>query len=154
MRYFAFLLIIANGCVATSQQSLSGTFVADMIGEIAVRYAIKRTGDDTPVVPQPPREGCVDGCTCNGTGKEKTGDGLDTVECRCPDGCKCKPATKQAEPEKPQEPAKEPVATKQDDPPMVPVPRSVPRSGGRIECRGGTCYWVEEGTGKRYRIVR
>lgn len=31
-------------------------------------------------------------CPCNGTGKEKTGDGLAEVKCRCGDNCKCKAA--------------------------------------------------------------
>ena len=141
MRYFAFLLIIASGCVTTSEPGLSDVVVADIIGEIAVRYAIKRATDDTPVKPEPTPSGeCVDGCTCNGTGREKTGDGLDTVDCRCPDGCDCKAA---------EVPESSPVETV-DEPPLVPV--APKQSNGRVECRNGTCYWIENG--KRYRIVR
>ena len=40
--------------------------------------------------PAPEPKGCVDGCKCNGTGKEKSGDGLAMVNCRCPDDCDCK----------------------------------------------------------------
>lgn len=40
--------------------------------------------------PQPGPTACVRGCKCNGTGREPTGDGLATVECRCPDNCPCK----------------------------------------------------------------
>jgi len=40
--------------------------------------------------PAPAAEGCTEGCKCNGTGRERTGDGLSDSECRCPAGCKCK----------------------------------------------------------------
>ena len=40
--------------------------------------------------PEPKPSGCVEGCKCNGTGKEKSGDGLAMVNCRCPDDCACK----------------------------------------------------------------
>lgn len=40
--------------------------------------------------PAPSPKGCVDGCKCGGTGKEKSGDGLAMVNCRCPDDCACK----------------------------------------------------------------
>ena len=152
MRHFAFLLIIASGCVTTRTPSLSDGVVADIISEIAVRYAVMRSTDDTPAPPTPdvPRDGCVDGCTCNGTGREKTGDGLSTVDCRCPDGCDCKaseipnssPATKQETPA--------PVVENVDDPPLVPV--APKQSSGRIECRNGQCYWIENG--RRYRVIR
>jgi len=40
--------------------------------------------------PAPATDGCTEGCKCNGTGRERTGDGLSDSECRCPAGCKCK----------------------------------------------------------------
>lgn len=40
--------------------------------------------------PSPVADGCTEGCRCNGTGRERTGDGLSESECRCPDSCKCK----------------------------------------------------------------
>jgi hypothetical protein len=40
--------------------------------------------------PAPVTDGCTEGCRCNGTGRERTGDGLSDSECRCPEGCKCK----------------------------------------------------------------
>jgi hypothetical protein len=40
--------------------------------------------------PPQPKTGCVEGCKCNGTGKEKSGDGISVVNCRCPDTCACK----------------------------------------------------------------
>lgn len=45
---------------------------------------------DTPTPPPQPSTGCVDGCPCGGTGKEKSGDGIITFDCRCPDDCECK----------------------------------------------------------------
>lgn len=48
-------------------------------------------GNRRPLEPSPePAGGCAEGCRCNGTGREPTGDGLSDSECRCPDGCKCK----------------------------------------------------------------
>ena len=37
-----------------------------------------------------PVSGCTKGCKCNGTGQEKSGDGISTVSCRCPETCSCK----------------------------------------------------------------
>lgn len=45
---------------------------------------------EVPSPPPPPTDGCVEGCPCNGTGKEKSGDGIITFDCRCPSSCKCK----------------------------------------------------------------
>jgi hypothetical protein len=40
--------------------------------------------------PPPPPSGCEKGCQCNGTGREKSGDGLAVIPCRCEDTCVCK----------------------------------------------------------------
>lgn len=45
---------------------------------------------DEPAPTPVPTVGCDEGCKCNGTGKEKSGDGLAIVGCRCPDSCSCK----------------------------------------------------------------
>lgn len=37
-----------------------------------------------------PSAGCEKGCRCNGTGQEKSGDGISIVSCRCPETCSCK----------------------------------------------------------------
>jgi len=37
-----------------------------------------------------PADGCTKGCKCNGTGQEKSGDGISIVACRCPETCSCK----------------------------------------------------------------
>jgi hypothetical protein len=147
MRYT--LLMLFAGCTpAVADVDRPG-----IIAELATHTACILF--DLPDAPTPdvPIEGCVDGCTCNGTGREKTGDGLSTVDCRCPDGCDCKagnyseipdssPASKQEAPT--------PVAETVDEPPLVPV--APKQSSGRVECRNGTCYWVEGG--RRYRIIR
>lgn len=44
-----------------------------------------------PVVVTP--DGCEEGCKCNGTGEELSGDGILKVNCRCDDSCKCKKGT-------------------------------------------------------------
>ena len=54
-------------------------------------------------------------------------------------------------------PAPQPTAGEQPviSPPLVPVkPQTSTRRSGRIVCQGGTCYWVDEVTGTRYRIVK
>ena len=43
---------------------------------------------DAPVVV--PSKGCEEGCRCNGTGEEPSGDGILVVNCRCEDDCECK----------------------------------------------------------------
>ena len=40
--------------------------------------------------PAPAPAGCTKGCRCNGTGEEKSGDGISMVSCRCPGTCPCK----------------------------------------------------------------
>ena len=136
MRY-AILLVLLAGCETVAEIDR-----ANIVAELATRTAT--VWHNLPKAPTPdvPSEGCVDGCTCNGTGREKTGDGLSTVDCRCPDGCKCKAATKQEMPT--------PAVKTVDEPPLVPV--APKQAGGYMECRNGTCYWIENG--KRYRVIR
>lgn len=130
------LLVLFCGC-QSSDPRLSEITTAEIAAELAVRFATIAAFDAAPA-PNVPREGCVEGCGCNGTGREKTGDGLDTVPCRCPDDCDCK---KQAE---------EPV--------VVPIPeaatRRVKESDGKVICQGGTCYWIDNATGQRHRIIK
>jgi len=130
MRY-AFLLLLCTGCNATAAVDH-----ASIIADIAVRYAAIVCRPQSTPTPDTPAEGCVEGCRCNGTGREKTGDGLSEVDCRCAADCECKPKY-------------EPTPA---EPPVVPI-QSKP-STGRIECRNGTCYWVDDATGQRYRVVR
>ena len=60
---------------------------------IAAAGAYALMAADAGPTPAPPTDGCVEGCRCNGTGKEKSGDGITIVECRCPDTCGCKKKT-------------------------------------------------------------
>jgi hypothetical protein len=130
-RWHLLILLFATGCNAPAAVDH-----ASIIADIAVRYAaiVCRQKD----VPDEPKEGCVAGCGCNGTGKEKSGDGLEVVNCRCDDDCECKP--------------KATSPKMRSDPPLKAVPQKT--STGRIECRNGTCYWVDDATGQRYRVVR
>ena len=127
-RWHFLILLLATGCNAPAAVDN-----ASIIADIAVRYAaiVCQQKD----VPGEPKEGCVEGCGCNGTGKEKSGDGLAVVNCRCDDDCECKPKN---------------VPTPAD-PPVVPIQSK--SSTARLECRNGTCYWVDNATGKRYRVV-
>lgn len=84
--------------------------------------------------PVSPQTGCEEGCKCNGTGEERSGDGLAVVACRCPESCECKEAK---------------------DPPLVPVSPApaAAKQTSRMECVDGQCYIVEP-DGTRYRVIR
>jgi hypothetical protein len=134
MRYaLLLLLLLCTGCNATAAVDH-----ASIIADIAVRYAAIVCRPQPTPTPDTPAEGCVEGCRCNGTGREKTGDGLSEVDCRCAADCECKP--------------KATSPKMRSDPPLKAVPQKT--STGRIECRNGTCYWVDDATGQRYRVVR
>lgn len=54
-------------------------------------YSLMAAEESAPPSPAPaPVVGCEEGCKCNGTGKEPSGDGLAVVGCRCADTCPCK----------------------------------------------------------------
>ena len=147
-RWHFLILLLATGCNATTTVDH-----AAIIADIAVRYAaiVCRQKD----VPNEPKEGCVAGCGCNGTGKEKSGDGLAVVNCRCDDDCECKASNSSEIPNSPPAPKQEtpaPVVETVEEPPLVPV--APKQSSGRIECRNGTCYWIDNETGMRYRVVK
>lgn len=77
------MAVIAAGC--SSRDNLQ-PFVA-----VAGAYSLMAAGvGPTPSPAPPPEDGCTPGCRCEGTGIERTGDGLSTTDCRCPDGCECK----------------------------------------------------------------
>jgi len=63
---------------------------ADVQPFIAAAGAYALLAAEAGPTPAPPATGCTEGCRCNGTGKEKSGDGIAIVECRCPDSCECK----------------------------------------------------------------
>ena len=83
---------------------------------------------DTPGTPPAPAGGCVDGCTCGGTGKERSGDGILVFDCRCPDDCKCKQSKEEPAKEEPakEEPAQEEPA-KEEPPKEEPAKKTVTR---------------------------
>jgi len=101
------------------------------------RASMARQGPTPP--PQPPQPDDDDCCSdCNGSGEIVHPDGHRT-ECPCPETCDCK---------RPKQPAAKPA-----EPPLVPVPQVNTTRSGKIVCSGGTCYWVDATTGKRYRVV-
>jgi hypothetical protein len=73
------------------------------------------------------------------------------VDTECPKACAAVCVARASmERERPPEPGtEEPVPA---DPPLVPVPQQPTK--GRIECRNGTCYWIDSKTGTRYRVIR
>jgi len=135
-------LVTTAGCVQprVAEKPICRPFVS-----VTFSYC-SRSLDRAP--PVSPVSGCVEGCGCNGTGEERSGDGLAVVACRCPESCECKQAK---EPVSPEPPAKK-------DPPLVPVspaptPQAKTKTTSRMECIGGQCYIVEP-DGTRYRVIR
>lgn len=57
---------------------------------VAGYYSMTAAGPTPAPLPPAPSAECTKGCKCGGTGREKTGDGLSTTPCRCPDNCQCK----------------------------------------------------------------
>lgn len=152
MRSLAIAMIFLAGC----NTSAGDIDRAGIIAEIATRTAWLLLNQ--PQEPGPRPAGCVAGCGCNGTGKEKTGDGISVVDCRCDDDCECK-QKKAGEPQDAVKPEEPPVP---EDPPLVPIepkvePKAEPKVAtpevGRVECQNGTCYWIDS-RGRRFRIVR
>lgn len=145
MKYIMLIALVSTlGCsveVETSQRPLTRPFVS-------VTMAFGSMGYEKP--PVSPQEGCEEGCGCNGTGEERSGDGLAVVACRCPETCECK-ASNLSEAPNSSPATKQETSTPAADPPLVPL--APKQAGNRIECVGGQCYLVEPG-GKRYRIIR
>lgn len=76
------IILVLAGCGRSDSKPELRPFVA-VTGNYALLCCQAQPDDPTPT-------GCVQGCGCNGTGKEKSGDGLALVNCRCPDNCPCK----------------------------------------------------------------
>ena len=129
MRYLLPFLLLAIGCNAPQAVNR-----ADIIAALAVRYAaaIVNQGKQPAPIPDVPQKGCVDGCRCNGTGEEKSGDGLAVVPCRCEDDCECKAARAEPMP-----------STK--EPPLVPIKSS-------SSCESGNCEQSQ--VVRRWRLFR
>lgn len=82
----AMLPIVAAAIVAAAAEGYNA-----MRPTASVGGAYGLMADATPPTPEP-AGGCVDGCPCGGTGKERSGDGIIEFDCRCPEGCECKGA--------------------------------------------------------------
>lgn len=84
MRWIVALAVVSSlGCTPAAKHPDLTPWVA-----VSGHYSLLTAG--APPAPVPPAKGCVEGCKCNGTGKEKSGDGIKVVNCRCPDTCACK----------------------------------------------------------------
>ena len=81
------LLFAAVGCVG---QKPMPEQAPDMRSFVAVAGLYSVWAADTPGPAPTPAGKCVEGCKCNGTGKERSGDGIAVIACRCPESCSCK----------------------------------------------------------------
>lgn len=118
MRFACLLLVLLSGC-----ETAAAIDRADIIAALAVRYGALSVRKTAPQpIPDVPSGGCVDGCLCNGTGREKTGDGLSEVDCRCPPTCDCKRA-------------RETSAAETDPLPLVVIPQATSSDN----CLDGSC---------------
>jgi hypothetical protein len=122
MRFACLFLLLLSGC-----ETAAAIDRADIIAALAVRYGALAVRKSAPQpTPDVPSEGCVDGCRCNGTGREKTGDGLSEVDCRCPAGCDCKPAQSES------------AATPAVEPDPLPLV-AIPQAEASSSCADGSC---------------
>lgn len=101
---------------------------------VPVTFAYLSMGEASPAPVSP--AGCIEDCTCKGTGEERSGDGLAIVACRCPETCACK--TRSEPQEGPLEPALVPIlspdakkATPRQNAPQSPTEAS--------DCPDGSC---------------
>jgi len=131
--HFLICLLALPGC-----QTIAEIDRADIIAELAVRYGAMSVRKPAPLPDD--KTGCDEGCQCNGTGEERSGDGLAVVNCRCDDDCECKQAKEQPV-------AEEPVAVEPDPLPLVEIPQVV-TSGS---CTDGSCL---PQTVRTYRTTR
>ena len=115
------LLVLCSGC-----ETAAAIDRADIIAALAVRYGAVAVRNHAPQ-PDGPAGECDKDCQCNGTGKEKSGDGIAIVDCRCDDDCKCK-ASKASE-----------------EPPLVPIKSS-------SACESGSCERPQ--VGRRWRLFQ
>ena len=115
------LLVLCSGC-----ETAAAIDRADIIAALSVRYGAVAVRNPAPQ-PDGPAGECDKDCKCNGTGKEKSGDGIAIVDCRCDDDCKCK-ASKASE-----------------EPPLVPIKSS-------SACESGNCERPQ--VGRRWRLFQ
>lgn len=153
------LLVLCSGC-----ETAAAIDRADIIAALAVRYGAVAVRNPAPQ-PDGPAGECDKDCKCNGTGKEKSGDGIAIVDCRCDDDCKCK-ASKAPESSTEESsgisseehplfavpPSKAPESSTEEfsgisseEPPLVPIKSS-------SACESGNCERPQ--VGRRWRLFQ
>lgn len=115
--HFLIFLLALPGC-----QTLAELDRADIIAALAVRYGALSVRNPAPLPDD--KTGCEEGCQCAGTGKERSGDGLAIVNCRCDDDCECKAAS-----------AEESAVNSSEELPLVAIPQVISSSS----CADGSC---------------
>jgi len=132
------LLLALPGC-----ETIAEIDRADIIAALAMRYGALSLRNPAPLPDD--KTGCEDGCQCDGTGKERSGDGLAIVNCRCDDDCECKPANKGPVAVKPAVVEPEPL-------PLVEIPQVITSKS----CSNGSCspQTVRTYTTTRRRLFR
>lgn len=81
------LLFASIGCAPSEPPAERARNIRSFVAS-AGYYSIM-AAQDAPT-PEPASDKCAEGCKCAGTGREKSGDGITTIACRCPDSCRCK----------------------------------------------------------------
>jgi len=120
------LLVSLVGCSHPARNT------AASLVPVAFAYFSMAETSPEPVSPT----GCVEDCTCKGTGEERSGDGLAIVACRCPEACACK-----ARPE-PQEGPQEPDSPPGESPAALKATpgQNAPQSPTEApDCESGQC---------------
>ena len=84
MRTAAVILVLLAGCEPASLN-------LQPVVAVGGAYGLAEDAAKPRPAPAPPKpDGCVEGCKCNGTGVEPSGDKLNVGPCRCDDSCACK----------------------------------------------------------------
>ena len=83
MRLAAIALLVIVGCSPARSASEN---LQPLVAATGYYGLLSAAVGPTPA----PSTGCEKGCRCNGTGQEKSGDGISVVSCRCPETCSCK----------------------------------------------------------------
>ena len=83
MRFAGIALLVIVGCSPARSASEN---LQPLVAATGYYGLLSAAVGPTPA----PSTGCEKGCRCNGTGQEKSGDGISIVSCRCPETCSCK----------------------------------------------------------------
>lgn len=83
----AIATVMAAGCTQPAVTPAMRSLMVQCMCDAAV--AVNRVDHAAPSDKPPPSPASC--CTeCNGTGKVRSGDGIEKVSCDCPDSCECK----------------------------------------------------------------